>query len=298
MNKENTISIVVASDNFYAVLIAALLKSIDLNHLTEEHIDFHIIDDGISKSFRTQLESIVDPNRISIIWHKSKDIIPENLSIPIDTSAFPITTYLRIFAPNIVGQEVSRLLYLDVDIIVEDDISKLWSMPLGDHTIGAIQDIAKTVDCEWGGLPNYRELGLHPKTKYFNAGVLVIDVERWKKQNISEEIIMALIKYKDNIQLGDQFGLNVVFATKWQELDPKWNWFASQEDTQPSLIHFLDIKPIFKTYNSNKVFQQRFYEYLSMTPWKGMKPISGNSRLFRKVVNKIKKRILRILKAK
>jgi len=297
MSKKNTISIVVASDNFYAVLIAALLKSIDLNHISDEHIDFHIIDDGISRSFRSKLESIVDPKRVTIIWHKSKDIIPNNLSIPVDTSAFPITTYLRIFAPNVVGPDVSKLLYIDVDIIVEDDISKLWSMPLESHTIGAIQDIAKTVDCEWGGLPNYKELGLDPKTKYFNAGVLLIDVKKWKEQNISEEIISALIKYKDKIQLGDQFGLNVVFATKWKELDPKWNWFASLDsDSNPSLIHFLDIKPIFKTYNSNKVFADRFFEYLNMTPWKGFQPVSGNNRLFRKLINKVKKRLIRILK--
>jgi lipopolysaccharide biosynthesis glycosyltransferase len=69
MKKNNTISIVVASDNHYAILIAALLKSIDLNHKTDEHIDFHIIDDGISAKFRTNLETIVDPSRITLLFH-------------------------------------------------------------------------------------------------------------------------------------------------------------------------------------------------------------------------------------
>lgn len=53
MKSTNTISIVVASDNFFAIMIAALLKSIDLNHFTEEHIDFYIIDDGIEAQLIT-----------------------------------------------------------------------------------------------------------------------------------------------------------------------------------------------------------------------------------------------------
>ena len=75
--KNNCISILVASDNFYAILIAALLKSIDVNHQSEEHIDFYIIDDGISPKFKQQLESIVDPTRITIKWIDGKHIIPE-----------------------------------------------------------------------------------------------------------------------------------------------------------------------------------------------------------------------------
>jgi lipopolysaccharide biosynthesis glycosyltransferase len=291
---KDTISIVVASDNFYAILIAALLKSIDVNHKTHEHIDFHIIDDGISTKFKSQLETIVDPSRLTIFWHSSKSIIPSNLSIPVDTSGFPMTTYLRVFAPNVVGLDVHKLLYIDVDIILQDDISKLWHMSTGEHVIAAVQDIAKTVDCEWGGLPNYKELGLDPKTKYFNAGVLLINTDKWREQNISAEIIGALIKYKETVQLGDQYGLNVVFATKWQELDQKWNWFASLENGNPSLIHFLDIKPIFTTYNSNEYFKQEFFRYLDMTPWKNFKVINGKNRLFRKAFNKVKKALLRL----
>ena len=291
---KDTISIVVASDNFYAILIAALLKSIDVNHKTHEHIDFHIIDDGISNKFKKQLETIVDPSRLTIFWHTSKSIIPSNLSIPVDTSGFPMTTYLRVFAPNVVGLDVHKLLYIDVDIILQDDISKLWHMSTGEHVIAAVQDIAKTVDCDWGGLPNYKELGLDPKTKYFNAGVLLINTDKWREQNISAEIIGALIKYKETVQLGDQYGLNVVFATKWEELDPKWNWFASLEKGNPSLIHFLDIKPIFTTYNSNEYFKQEFFRYLDMTPWKNFKLINGKNRLFRKAFNKIKKALLRL----
>lgn len=48
MNSGERISIVLASDNYYAILIAAMIKSIEVNHKTDEPIDFYILDDNIS----------------------------------------------------------------------------------------------------------------------------------------------------------------------------------------------------------------------------------------------------------
>jgi lipopolysaccharide biosynthesis glycosyltransferase len=292
MNDQSIISIVVASDNHYAILIAALLKSIDVNHKTDEHIDFHIIDDGISLKFKRKLNTIVDPERITIKWVKSKDIVPLNISIPVDNSAFPLTVYMRVFSPYVVGNDIRKIIYLDVDTIVQEDISKLWNISLGDYTIGAIQDVGKTVDCKWAGVPNYKELGLLPDTKYFNSGVLLINSQKWKESDATSQVINALSDHKEHVRLADQYGLNVVFANKWLELDPSWNWFAFKEDIKPNLVHFLDIKPIFKTYNSEEVYKEEFFRYLSMTPWKNFKPLNGNYRHVRKIFNKIKKRIL------
>jgi lipopolysaccharide biosynthesis glycosyltransferase len=293
MKKNNTISIVVASDNHYAILIAALLKSIELNHTTSEHIDFHIIDDGIASKTKDKLNSIADPNRITLKWFKSKEIVPSNIVIPVDNSAFPLTVYMRVFSPYVVDKDVERLIYLDVDTIVLDDISKLWNVDLEGFTVGAIQDVGKTVDCAWGGIRNYKDLGLTADTKYFNSGVLVVNPKKWREEDISNQVITALSTYKEYVQLADQYGLNVVLANKWKVLDPKWNWFAFQEDEQPFLVHFLDIKPIFTSYNSKPIYKDEFYRYLSMTPWKNFKPINGNQRYIRKVINKIKKAFLK-----
>lgn len=293
MKENNNISIVVASDNHYAILIAALLKSIDVNHKTSEHIDFHIIDDGIAPKFKSMLETMVDPFRISIKWFKSDTIIPPDIIIPVDGSAFPRTVYMRIFSPYVIDQNADKLIYLDVDTIVQHDISKLWNISLGDYTLGAVEDIGKTVDCEWAGIPNYKELGLEPKTKYFNSGMLMINVKKWRAEDISKQVILTLIKFKENLSLPDQYGLNVVLAKKWLELDPKWNWYAINKTENPFLIHFLSIKPIFKSYNSQEVYKEEFFKYLSTTPWKNFKQISGNQRNIRKITNKIKKVFLK-----
>jgi lipopolysaccharide biosynthesis glycosyltransferase len=292
--KRNNISIVVASDNHYAILIGALLKSIEVNHKTSEHIDFYIIDDGISTKNRRRIVESVNSSFISVHWLQSSKIIPEDVTIPVDSSSFPLTTYLRIFSPYVLPAEVERIIYLDVDTIVLEDISKLWYEDLSSFTIGAVIDVGKTVDCAWGGIPNYQELGLSAKTKYFNAGIMLIDVVKWKDQDISKKVIDALRVHKTHVVLVDQYGLNVVFANQWQELDPRWNWFATFPHQNPYIVHFLDIKPTFKSYRSEANFKVYFYNYLNQTKWKGYKPISDKYRMFRKIYNKIKKKILAI----
>lgn len=293
--KNNNISIVVASDNHYAILIAALLKSIERNHTSEEHIDFYIIDDGISKKNKNKIEKSVSTDALTVIWFEKKSIIPEGVSIPVDKSAFPLTTYLRLFAPYALSSDVEKLIYLDVDTIVMKDISLLWNTDLEGCTIGAVLDVGKTVDCAWGGIPNYKELGLLASTKYFNAGIMLIDVTKWREEDISNRVLDTLRSYAEHVVLVDQYGLNVVFANKWKELNPKWNWFATFYEQDPYIIHYLDIKPTFKSYRSQEKFKDIFYHYLNQTEWAGFKPISGNYRVLRKFSNKIKKQILNFL---
>lgn len=292
MKQQQNISIVVASDNFFAIMIAALLKSIDENHITGEHINFYIIDDGISAKYKKLLNSIANPSRITLKWFKSKQIIPAGIVIPADSSSFPLTVFLRIFAPYIIDQDAERMIYIDVDTIVQDDISTLWNMPLGNYTIGAVQDYSGTIDCKWAGIPNYKQLGLAGDSKYFNSGVLLINPKKWRAEKITDKVIEVLVKYKEFVVMPDQYGLNVVFANNWLELNPKWNWFANKDDEKPSLIHFVEIKPIFTSYKFKDSYKKEFYRYLSMTPWKNFKPISENRRLLRKIYNKIKKKIL------
>lgn len=291
MPQEDKISIVVATDNHYAILLSALLKSIEVNHKTSEKIDVYVIDDGISPSSRKKLQSQVNPAMTSLYWFKTNDVIPPDVKMPVDKSAFPLTTYLRLFSPYIIPWDVKRVIYLDVDMLVLADISKLWHTDLGGNLFGAVPDLAEIFASEWGGVQNYKELGFAPDTKYFNAGMMVIDAFKWREEDITNKVIKSIHDNLSSANFPDQYGLNVTLANKWQVLDRGWNSFAVLDRKDPYLIHFLDIKPIFKSYNCNKDYQEEFYKYLRLTPWKNHKPVSDFRRLSRKAYNKIKKRI-------
>lgn len=289
MNTKEKISIVLASDNHYAILIAALIKSIEVNHKTDEAIDFYIIDDQISATNKGKIQDSIQSEAITIQWLNASQVVPSTIKFPVDTTAFPLTAYFRIFAPLVVPQSVERILYLDVDMIVLEDISKLWHTDIGDKIFGAVQDLQKVVSCSWGGIPNYKELGMSADTKYFNSGLLLINAKAWREADITGHVFKCLFDNLHYINFADQYGLNVAMVNQWFELDPRWNWFATFEGKDPYLIHFLDIKPIFKSYRSVPYYQTLFYTYLHLTAWGNHKPISGNYRVFRKIYNRMKK---------
>lgn len=287
------ISIVVACDNHYAILLAALIKSIEENHKTDEKIDFYILDDGISARNHEKLQSLIKPEMTTLYWLKASSIIPDDIAIPIDNTAFPFTTYYRLFAPHSISDEVRKVIYLDVDMIVLEDISKLWHTDIENKLFAAVQDWQLTVSCSWGGIPNYKELGIPADTKYFNAGLMIMDTKMWRDEKVTERVIKFMHENINFINFADQYGLNAVLYDQWFALDPKWNWFAQFENESPHIIHFLDIKPTFKSYRSQLNFKEYFYKYLRLTPWKDHKPVSHYNRLFKKLCTKIKKKFLR-----
>ncbi|MBC7650790.1 MAG: glycosyltransferase family 8 protein, partial [Deinococcales bacterium] len=138
----------------------------------------------------------------------------------------------------------------------------------------------------WGGVLNYKELGLPGSTRYFNTGLLVMNTRKWREQNVTEKIITCIDTHKKFANYPDQYGLNVVLANKWLELDPLWNHFSTINTTKtPFLIHFVERKPIYKAYNFSEDFKKIFYSYLNQTAWKNFQPIGESSRYIKKLKN-------------
>lgn len=289
MNEKEKIQIVVASDNHYAILIGALLKSIECHNHSKSEIDFYIIADGISMGNRLKIASSFQNELIHIHWRNAEDVIPEGLTLPRDHTAFPMTAFLRIFAPYIVDPKAGKVLYMDVDMIVQRDLIDLWNTELDDCLVAAVQDVQKTIDCNWAGIPNYEEMELDGKAPYFNSGLLLMNAQVWRDEDVAQHVLDIVYHNLEHVNYPDQYGLNVSLYQRWKMLAPRWNWFALYECEDPYIIHFLDIKPIFKSYRSRPEFSQKFYEYLNQTSWDGFRPQSDYRRLWHKASVKLKK---------
>lgn len=289
MNPPEKITIVVVSDNLYAVLIAALIKSIEINHKTSELISLYIIDDGISKSNKRKLQNTVNPEITTLHWLKSNTIIPADIKIPFDQSSYPFTIYLRLFAPYAISQDCKKFIYMDVDMLLYDDISKLFHIDLGENILGATQDSQELVSYPYA-IQNYKELGLAAETKYFNSGLMLINREKWIENNIAEKVMQCLHDNLKYIFYPDQYGLNVILHDKWQVISNLWNYSDFFKiPPNPFLVHFTNIKPIFKSYNNSEKHKDEFYRILNLTAFKDFKPKNDYHRKFKKGITKIKK---------
>ncbi len=247
MESEGIILISVV-DKHLAVMQAALLQSVQHNHKSGEKIIYYIVADNLTSSIRKRIEFGIDNDIIDIIWLKIEDVLYKRTRLTSDKSFYPINVYARLFAPYFLPQKCEKAIYLDVDMICREDISKLWSINIGEYPVAGVIDGAKTFDGKWAGIPNYHELGFSAKTEYFNSGMFVMNIQRWNALDATYNIIKIIDQNRKFASFPINYGMNVFFAGQWHKLDKRWNSLAPFDEEDPFIIHFVGSKPIFKSY--------------------------------------------------
>lgn len=295
--KTDTIVVVVVCDNHFVVMLAALLKSIDKSHITENLITVYLIDDGISEKNKGKINDTVADSAIELIWMDIADAIPSYVKLPLDASTFPISVYARLCIPYFLPKDVKKAIYLDADTLVLRDIRDLWDIDISGFGVAAVADRSKVVSSSWAGIPNYVELGIDPNAKYFNTGVLVIDVEKWRAENTPLAVFKCVEDNIEHASFPDQYGLNLHFINKWYELNAAWNSYAQCDLKKPYIIHFTGLKPIYTGYAYNRDYQAVFFEHLHLTPFRDFKPRYTYFRYLKKFLHLTRKKWLYFLKS-
>lgn len=286
MNNNDKITLVTVCDNNFPMLLGTLLRSIQKNHVSSEPIDFYIVSDKISIENRSKLTECAAGGNIKIKWFDIEDIIPENTNIPVDTTTYPLNIYARLFIPFFMPQHLRKAIYLDVDMILLKDISELWNINIGNKIIGAVQEPNGRIG---ENVKNWQQLGLSYNAPYINSGMLVINMTEWRNKNITDAVLKCIRDNKIYTFYPDQYGINVVLADSIFLINEKWNTFSNLAHPDPSLIHFIGYKPIYKDYIGEKTYLELFRYYFSLTPWKSFTPKSKYIRYFMKLNRKVKK---------
>ncbi len=130
--------------------------------------------------------------------------------------------YLRLLLPGLVGPDVARLLYLDVDVQVSGDLTPLWQLGLGDAPLAAVRDAFTATFATHGGVPGAGPEH-DPDAPYFNSGVLLMNLPVWRRDRISAKCLTYLAAYADRLRFPDQDALNLVAYGRWLRLPHRWN---------------------------------------------------------------------------
>jgi lipopolysaccharide biosynthesis glycosyltransferase len=300
-SKLQPIILVCAADNNYAMPLAVMVRSALANLKSNRKIALFILDGGISKSNKNKIIKSLQSAQIDISWIQIDDTHLNNLVL---TEHLTIATYYRLLIPKLLPSEFDKAIYLDTDMVIKGNLAELWNIPLEDNYVLAVQDDVLLYISMSDGLRNYQAMGISPDAKYFNAGLLVINLEKWRSENIGEKVIDYIKQNREYVKYNDQDGLNAVLADKWQEIHPRWNqmpriydyssWQESPhtEDIykellhQPYIIHFISSpKPWHAGLQAECKHPQKdlFFQYLDMTSWSGWRDTFWR-RLGRKLV--------------
>lgn len=176
--------------------------------------------------------------------------VPTGTSVP-ESPAGHVSeaTYLRLLAPELVPGDVTRVVYFDSDVLAVDALEPLWSVDLAGRAVGAVRDFEVPLVSSAGGIADWRQRGLDPAAPYVNAGVLVIDVARWRELRLGERVLDDQRRHRT--VAGDQGSLNAVAQGEITLLDPRWN-------AQGSLL-YLDL---FEESPHKEALLRRRYELL------------------------------------
>lgn len=133
---------------------------------------------------------------------------------------FSVVTYYRLFIASIFPQ-YDKIVYLDCDLVVLGDISELYHTELNDNILAAVPDHFVRSTGEFRKYAK-KAIGVNPDG-YVNAGVLVINLEQFRKNEIEEQFIHLITEYDFDLLDPDQAYLNYLCKNKIYNLPNGWN---------------------------------------------------------------------------
>lgn len=143
------------------------------------------------------------------------------------TKQYPREMYYRLLAPCFLPQKLHRILYLDPDILVINSLRPLWETDMKGRLFAAAAHTGKTNLAN-----NINQVRLGTTNKYFNSGVLLINLDQGRKEILPEEIFQYAGEHAKELLLPDQDILNAVFGSRTLELDDYlWNYDARNYST-------------------------------------------------------------------
>jgi lipopolysaccharide biosynthesis glycosyltransferase len=257
-----TISIAVAINEPFLMPLMVMLRSACRNLSKGWAIEVFVFGYRLSTSGRAELESGVQALPVAVHW-KTLDLSSVENYWPGLHRPGDITCYYRLFLGEVLPQSVERVLFLDTDVLVEGNLVELWELPFEGNVVQAVPDAYAPTQ----HLPRLSQIEFDEgiqftsDTPYFNAGVQLIDLNRWRQKRIGQRAGALLWKYGEQLRFRDQDALNCVLVGRWQRLEPTWNLHelaehpATWNDSgatgeqlqrawqQPAIIHYIGWKP-------------------------------------------------------
>lgn len=239
-----TIHAAFGSDDSYVIPTLVAITSLFENN-RDCNCNVYVVSPGMSES------SIDKFRKLSMAYSQPITILnihEELLYGLVERGRFPLAMYYRFLLPKLLP-EVKKVLYLDCDILVRDSLQELFNTDIESYACAAVMD----QQCDDVTTINRLQID----SIYFNSGVLLMNLEEWRKWNYTH-LLCEFIRNNPAICIyPDQDALNVVLGGKVKYIEPCWNvqelWLTSYDKihfhysryaqlqnalSQPKIIHF------------------------------------------------------------
>lgn len=240
---------------------------------------FHLFVNGVDPEDKKKLQQLAEKYKCSMILYYIDDAVFAGMLHSDGIAAF----FYRFLIPPAVAEDgVSRILYMDGDMMCQGGLSSLMNMQLDGNIAACVEDTS----------PAYAEMRRRRVgTKaYFNSGMMLIDVSRWNAAQISQRAAaMAIERKKSGARLHshDQDILNILLDGQFKKVGRQFNYiynmdmkgfFQRQEplvyDERAVLVHFAGIVKPWRTWVQDLPGVREYAGFRSASPWRDV-PLKG-----------------------
>lgn len=283
-------TILYVSDDNYACLLGISLTSLYENNKDESNLYVYIIDDGISEENKTKIYNTACRFGREVLFFKTRVPVYNN-----KMGKWPNNIFYRIYFASVLGGELkdNRVLYLDCDTIVADSLQELWGTSIGGNACAAVYECI--------GKKHKQKCRIDKKLPYYNSGVLLIDVKRWKELDVENRVHQILEMNSDTMmEYPDEGIINYILMGNIYTISPRYNLttikcvfnykelrmyrkskFMYQKKeyldaiSRPCIIHytnnFLVRRPWQSGINNSHPMEEYFIQYKNDSEWKDLK---------------------------
>lgn len=270
------INICIASGDVYWNYMATAIVSVLKTSKKTDKFHFYILCNQVTNDYKEYLASL----------KKFKDF--EVTFFDIDTKEFEkfpkagphITnaTYYRYKIAELCP-DIDKIIYLDCDVIVRQSLSELFETDLTGYYLGGVEDVGYYY---WR---NYNEELIYKDGLYINAGMLLINLDEWRKNDLFHKFVDFTLQEADKIRCGDQDVINNICKDKIKQLDYKWNVQDSfyreeperkynpncqkiiEASKNPAIIHYTYVKKPWNDLKMSKAISWLYYDTIRTGNW-------------------------------
>ncbi len=230
LTDDRSLTLFFVADEKFSMPLAVTLTSCLRNVSNIDRIALHLLDGGLSESSRRRLEHLARRHcprgvELEVHWpHVPDKWLPDLTHYVFRNTNFNQTVFYRYAIPKLVPESCSRAVYLDSDLVVQCNIAELQDAVADDVSVVAVRDYSiPTYEQRFNGKRVGDWLPYTPQQRYFNSGVLAINVDYWRAHDVHENACRTLSDHPDTCRWPGQDPLNFTLRGTWREMDLGWN---------------------------------------------------------------------------
>ena len=211
------IQVVYACDDNYAMLAGVSIASLLGHCRSDTELTVHVLCSGVLEENMARLRAVGDGCQQRLVLLDASDAIRELSKQYIDAQRWSLAAYARLLTPELLP-DLGKILYLDCDTLVTDDITELWNTPLGTASCAAVSEPFSAL--------HKRNVGLAKDEPYYNSGVMLIDLAKWRAEDIIPRFAECIRRHNGLVPYVDQGCVNEVCQGDIVTLPVRYNVYT------------------------------------------------------------------------